>query len=71
MTWPLTGLSRQRARGGIFSEAYVGVPTAQTPASGMPLAGGETESHQIVMEFRDEVDAYVEQERRDWLEELV
>jgi hypothetical protein len=37
----------------------------------MPLAGGETESHQIVMEFRDEVDAYVEQERRDWLEELV
>jgi hypothetical protein len=71
MTWPLTRLSRNKARGVVSAEAYEGILTAQTSASGIPLARVEVELHQTGTEFRDEVDAYVEQERRDWLQELV
>jgi hypothetical protein len=71
MVWPLTRLSRQKAMGGVSAEAYGGTLTAQPSASGTALARGETRLHQTGTEFSDEVDAYVEQERRDWLEELV
>ena len=70
MTWPLTTLPRTKARC-VPTEALGGSLTAQTSTSGIPLARRETESHQTGKEFRDEVDAHVEQERRDWLEELV
>jgi hypothetical protein len=42
--------------------------TAQTSTLGIPLARRETESRQTGAEFREEVDAHLEQERRDWLE---
>lgn len=71
MTWPLVRLSRKKAMAGVSTEACEGVLAAQASASDIPLTRGETELHQTMTEFRDEVDAYVEQERRDWLEELV
>jgi hypothetical protein len=70
MTWPLTRVSRMTSED-VPAEAYGVNPTTQTSVSRIPLSRGETELHQTSTEFRDEVDAYVEQERRDWLEELV
>jgi hypothetical protein len=70
VTWPLTRLPRTKARC-VPAEALGGFLTAHTSTSGVPLTRRETESHQTGTEFRDEVDACVEQERRDWLEELV
>jgi hypothetical protein len=48
-----------------------GVLTAQTSVSGIPLVRGETELRQTGIEYIDEVHAYIDQERRDWQEELV
>jgi hypothetical protein len=70
MTWPLTRSLQTKARC-VPAEALGGFLTAQTSTSDIPLARRETGSQQKGTEFRDEVDAYVEQERRDWLEELV
>jgi len=70
MTWPLTSLSRKKARRGDSFEAYGGIVTAHTSASGILPGRGGAELHQTGTEFRDEVDAVMEQERRDWLEEL-
>jgi hypothetical protein len=68
MTWPLTRLSRKKARRGVPSEAHGENPTARPAVSDIPFAGGAAELHQTVAEFRD-VDECVEQERRGWDEE--
>jgi hypothetical protein len=71
MTWSSISLWRKKARRGILPEAYGGIPTARPMVSDIPFAAGATELHQIVTEFRDEVDECVEQERRGWDEECV
>jgi hypothetical protein len=71
MTWPLPRLSRKKVGAHVPTEACGGVLAVQASASGIALARGEAELHQTRTEYRDEVDAYVERERRDWLEELV
>ena len=71
MTWPLTRLSWKKVGTGVPTEACGGVLAAQASASSIALARRQAELHQTRTDFRDEVDAYVERERRDWLEELV
>lgn len=71
MTWSSISLWRNKARSGLPSEAYGGIPTARPVVSDIPFAGGATELHQTVTEFREEVDKCVEQERQGWGEELV
>jgi hypothetical protein len=71
MTGSSTSLWRNKARRGIPSEAYGGIPTARPVVSDIQFAGGATELHQTVTEFHDEVDECVRQERRGWDEECV
>jgi hypothetical protein len=71
MSWPLTRLSWKKVGTSVPTETCGGVLAAQASASGIALARGEAELHQTRTEFRDEVDAYVERERRGWLEQLV
>jgi hypothetical protein len=67
----LTRVLRKKARGGVPADAHGDILTAQTSASGTLLARREIELYETRTEFHDEVEAYLEQERQGWLDELV